>query len=60
MVRTKYMYRCTCTLSTLSILSTGCERSEVGLDLRLGEPISRDEIKEALKRMANGKAEGLD
>ena len=40
--------------------STGSERSEMGHDLHLGEPISRGEIKEALKRMPNGKAEGSD
>ena len=32
----------------------------MGLDLSRGEPITRDEIKEALKRMPNGKAEGPD
>ena len=32
----------------------------MGPDLRLGEPISRDEIKEALKRMPNEKAEEPD
>jgi len=32
----------------------------MGLDISRSEPISRDEIKEALKRMPNGKAEGPD
>jgi len=32
----------------------------MGLDLHLGELISKDEIKEALKRMPNGKAERPD
>ena len=40
--------------------NTSTERSEMGLDLHLGEPISRGEIKEAMKRMPNGKAEGPD
>ena len=40
--------------------SRGCESSERQLHPRLCEPISKDEIKEILKKMSNGKAEGLD
>ena len=36
------------------------ESSEWHLDSRLCEPISKDEIKETLKNMANEKVEGLD
>ena len=36
------------------------ERSERRLDLRVCGHISKDEIKEALKNMTNGKAEGPD
>ena len=36
------------------------ESSESLLDLQLCEPISNDEIKEILKKMSNGKVEGVD
>ena len=36
------------------------ESRETNPDLRLGEPISKDEIKETLMKMSNGKAEGPD
>jgi len=36
------------------------ESSENLLDPNLGEPISKDEIKETLKKMSNEKVEGLD
>jgi len=36
------------------------ESSESQFEPRLCEPISKDEIKEALKKMSNGKVEGLD
>ena len=36
------------------------ESSERHPDSRLCEPISKDEIKETLKKMANGKVGGLD
>jgi len=40
--------------------SRGRESSERHPDSRLCEPISKDEIKETLRMMANGKVEGLD
>ena len=36
------------------------ESSDMGLDPRQGEPISKDEIREALKKMPSGKSEGPD
>jgi len=36
------------------------ESSESQLDPQLCEPISKDEIKETLKKMTNGKVEGPD
>ena len=36
------------------------DSSESLLDPQLGEPINKDEIKEILKKMSNGKVEGSD
>jgi len=36
------------------------ESSESQLNPRFNEPISKDEIKESLRKMTNGKVEGLD
>jgi len=36
------------------------QNSESQLDPRLCEPISKDKIKESLRKMTNGKVEGLD
>ena len=36
------------------------ESREMGLDPRLSEPISKDEIKGTLRKMPNGKIEGPD
>jgi len=51
----RYFFRLLNGEASEDLRSTSRERNEMGLNLRLGEPISRDEIKEVLKRMPNGR-----